>query len=41
MNNAKKERKTIEGERLQISSRKLRYQGNISYKDGHKKGQKQ
>ena len=33
-------RKTIEWERLEISSRKLIYQGNISCKDGHNKGQK-
>ena len=36
--------KEIEGhkrrERLEISSRKLRYQGNISCKDWHGKGQK-
>ena len=38
--NAKKERKTIEWERLEISSRKLGYQGNISCKDGLNKGQK-
>ena len=38
--NEHKERKTIEWERLEISSRKLRYQGNISCKDGHDKGQK-
>ena len=37
--NAKKQRKTTEWERLQISSRKLRYQGNISCKDGLDKGQ--
>ena len=37
--NAKKQRKTTEWERLQISSRKLRYQGNISCKDGLNKGQ--
>ena len=38
--NAKKQR-TIEWERLEISSRKLqRYQGNISCKDGLNKGQK-
>ena len=40
MNNAKTQRKTIEWERLEISSRKLKYQGNISYKDGLDKGQK-
>ena len=38
--NEHKERKTIDWERLEISSRKLRYQGNISCKDGHDKGQK-
>ena len=38
--NEHKERKTIEWERLEISSRKLRYQGNSSCKDGHDKGQK-
>ena len=37
---AKKQRKTIEWERLEISSRKLEIQGNISCKDGHNKGQK-
>ena len=31
---------TIEWERLEISSRKLEYQGNISCKDGLDKGQK-
>ena len=36
----KKERKTIEWEKLEISSRKLEYQGNISHKDGLNKGQK-
>ena len=41
MNNAKKQRKTNEWERLEISSRRLRYQGNISCKNEHKKGQKQ
>ena len=30
---AKKQRKTIEWETLEISSRKLEIQGNISYKD--------
>ena len=39
--NAKKYRKTIEQERLEISSRKFkRYQGNISCKDRLNKGQK-
>ena len=33
MNNAKKQRKTIEWERLEISSRKLKKSGNISCKD--------
>ena len=33
-------RKSIEWGRLEISSRKLIYQGNFSYKDGHNKGQK-
>ena len=37
MNNAKKQRKTIEWERLEISSRNWRYKGNISCKDGHVK----
>ena len=41
MINAKKQRKTTEWERLEISSRKLENQGNISCKDGHNKGQKQ
>ena len=39
MNNAM-ERQTIEWERLEISSENWRYQGNISCKDGHNKGQK-
>ena len=34
MINAKKQRKTTEWERLEISSRKLEIQGNISCKDG-------
>ena len=38
--NAKKQRKTTEWERLEISSRNQRYQGNISGKDGLDKGQK-
>ena len=38
MNNASKQRKTTERERLEVSSKKLEYQGNISYKDGHNKG---
>ena len=38
--NAKKQRKTTEWERLEISSRKLKIQGNISCKDGPDKGQK-
>ena len=33
-------KETIEWERLEISSRKLEYQGDISCKDGHNKGQK-
>ena len=37
---AKKYRKTREWERLEISSRKLENQGNISCKDGYNKGQK-
>ena len=37
---AKNYRKTIEWERLEISSRKLDYQGNISCKDGLNKGPK-
>ena len=40
MNTAKKQRKTIEQERLEISSRKWRDQGNISNKDEYNKGQK-
>ena len=39
--NAKKYKKTIEWERLEISSRKLENQWYISCKDGHRKGQKQ
>ena len=43
MKNAKKQRKTIEWGRLDIFSKKKKwtYQGNISCKDGHNKGQKQ
>ena len=37
---AKKKRKTIKWERLEISSRNETHQGNISCKDGHSKGQK-
>ena len=37
--NAKKQRKRTEWERLEISSRKLETQGNISCKDGQNKGQ--
>ena len=37
--NAKKQRKIIEWDRLEIS-RKLGYEGEISHKDGHNKGQK-
>ena len=40
MINAKKQRKTTEWERLEISSRKLKIQGNISCIDGPDKGQK-
>ena len=36
----KKWRKTTEWKRLEISSRKFKYQENISCKDGHNKGQK-
>ena len=39
MNNAKKQRKTTERERLEISSRKLEILRNISYKDGYDEGQ--
>ena len=38
--NAKKQRKTTEWERLEISKENQRYQGNISCKDGLDKGQK-
>ena len=38
--NAKKQRKTIEGERLEISARKLDITREYSCKDGHNKGQK-
>ena len=38
--NAKKQRKTIEWERLGISSRKLEIPRESSCKDGHNKGQK-
>ena len=37
MKNAKEQRKTIEWEKLEISSRKLEIQGDISCKDGHNK----
>ena len=40
MNNAKKQRKTIEWERLEISSRKLKRPGNISCKHGQIDGEK-
>ena len=40
MINAKKQRKTIEWERLEISSRKLEIPRNISCEDGLNKGQK-
>ena len=39
MNNANKQKKTIAWERLDLF-KKTRYQGNISCKDGHNKGQK-
>ena len=38
--NAKKQRKIIEWERLEISSKNQRYQGKFSCKDGNNKGQK-
>ena len=38
--NAKKQRKTIEQERLESLQENQRYQGNISCKDGLNKGQK-
>ena len=38
--NAKKQRKTIEWERLEISARKVDILRNISCKDGHNKRQK-
>ena len=41
MNSAKKQRKTIEWKRLEISSRKLEISGLHDMKDGHDKGQKQ
>ena len=37
----KKKRKKTEWERLKISSRNYRYQGNIPCKDAHNKQQKQ
>ena len=40
MNNAKKERKTIEWERLEISSRKLETKGTFHAMMGHNKEQK-
>ena len=40
MNNAKK-RKPIERERLQILQENLRYQGNITCKEGHNNEQRQ
>ena len=40
MNKAKKQRKTIEWERLEIFQKIWRYQGNISGKNGHNKEQK-
>ena len=39
-NHVKKQKKTIEWERLEVSSRNERYQGNTACKDGHNKGQK-
>ena len=41
MTNAKKQRKTIEWERLEISLRKLEISREDFSKDGHEKGQKQ
>ena len=40
MNNAKKQRKTTQWERLEVSSRKLEIPRKHSCKDGHNKGQK-
>ena len=40
MINAKKQRKTTEWERLEISLRKFKIPRTISCKDGHNKGQK-
>ena len=40
MNNAKKWRKSTEGERLEILSRKLKISKEHSSKDGYNKGQK-
>ena len=40
MNSTKRQRKTIEWERLEISSRKLEISRDTSCKDGHDKGQK-
>ena len=37
MNNTKNKKKTIEWDRLEISSENWRYEGNISCKSGHKK----
>ena len=39
-NKTKKEKKTVEWERLEVSSRKLEIPGNISCKNGLNKGQK-
>ena len=41
MKNAKKKRKTIEWERLEMSSRKLDLSREHFMQDGHNKGQKQ
>ena len=41
VNNAKKQRKKMECERLEIPQENWRYQGKISCKEGHNKGQKQ
>ena len=39
--NAKKQRKTVEWERLEITSKNQRYKGNMSSKDRNNKEQKQ
>ena len=41
MINAKKQRKTIEWEKLETLQENQRHQGTISCKDEHKKGQKE